>query len=208
MSWLETTFQKLRNHFIEVTVRPPADRRDRVALGSRFDSIPEDVEYYYAQCNGITVGLQDDAVGHLFPLDRSLARMPVAVDCEPERRFVPIRGDGCGDYDCVVLGDGPAEGAVVFWDHEVCEGPAYLLGGCFSSYLQMWADHLVNRYLPNGEEDRRYRPLSLAEYPWVGEPKLRHPWPFNEEWMASRDARAARILNEPAARSWLLRQDE
>jgi len=164
------------------------------------------MEYYYSRCNGVTVSLWDSVVGNLFPANVSLRYMPLAFESEVERRFLRIRGDGCGDYDCVVLGNGIGEGSVVFWDHEVYEGPAYLLAGSFSSYFQMWGDNLVTRYLPNGEADKRYVAPSLDHWPWIGKAELEHPWPFNESWMKSRDLNAERLLNDSRFRKWLLRQ--
>jgi len=207
MDWLATTLQRLITHFHEVEIGPPADPRDVAALRSRFGSIPDDLDYYYSQCDGVTVDLRDDVVGRLFPLKVSLKEMPIALDYEAVRRFLPIREDGCGDYDCVVLGQDIGEGCVVFWDHEIHEGPAYLLGGSFSAYFQMWADHLVTCHLPDGEEDSRYIAPSLDQWPWMGQADLEHPWPFNESWMKSRDSKARELLNDPESRRWLLGQD-
>jgi hypothetical protein len=206
MDWLTTTLQRLTSHFCEVIVRPPAATRDFHALRSRAVNIPEDLNYFYSKCDGISVGLRDDVVGHIYPLSTSLSIMPIADDGEVERRFLPVRCDGCGNYDCVVLGDGIGEASVVFWDHEVYEGPAYLLGGSFSGYFQMWADRLTKCYLPDGQEDRRFVAPALDRWPWVGTAELEHPWPFDEQWMKSNDFAALALLNDPTARHWLVRQ--
>ena len=208
MNAIPESIARLKAHFGKVVVRPPVDRRNIAALRSRFGIIPEELEEFYAYCNGVTVGLRDSMVGHLLPLETSLKFTPIASDCEPANRFFPIRSDGCGDYDCVVLASGTAEGAVVFWDHEVYDGPAYLLAGSFRTYLAMWTDHIVNRYLPNGEEDERYIAPHLDRWPWIGKPEKQHPWPFDESWIKARDARAAEILDDPSTRVWLLRQGE
>jgi hypothetical protein len=97
---------------------------------------------------------------------------------------------------------------VVFWDHEVYDGAAYLLGGCFLSYLDMWADHMVHEYLPTGERNPRCRPPEPDAGPWRGTPEYQHPWPFDESWMRERDPIADRLLGDASSRRWLSRQDD
>lgn len=206
MDWLTYSIKQLKAHFRNVSVAMPADMRDIAGLHARFARIPDDLQHFYSNCNGITISLRDDTVGNILPLKMSLQFMPIASGNEPANRFLPVRCDGCGDYDCVVLGDGLAEGSVVFWDHEVYDGPAYLLAGSFRNYLEMWTDYLLTRYRPDGEEDSRYVAPSLTQWPWVGKPELQHPWPFDESWMKARDANAERILDNPGTRAWLLKQ--
>lgn len=207
MEWLERSLKHLTFHFRKVLVYPPEDERELGNLSARFGNVPDDLTCFYTHCGGIRVGLHDEVVGHIYSVKEALHIIPFAFDCEPERRFFPVRGDGCGDYDCVVLGQGVCEGSVVFWDHEVYEGPAYLLGGTFSSYFQMWADHLITEYLAGGEKDQRFIAPHLDRFPWAGIAELTHPWPFDESWMKSKDSTAAEILNGPDTRRWLLRQD-
>jgi hypothetical protein len=67
---------------------------------------------------------------------------------------------------------------------------------------------LLEVYLPDGREDPRCIAPKLNEWPWIGEPQRRHPWPFDEGWLKARDRRAASLLGDRATREWLLRQDE
>ena len=97
---------------------------------------------------------------------------------------------------------------MVFWDHEVYDGPAYLLAGSLMSYLEMWADKLVHEYFPSGEIDPRCVPPELDGWPWLGRPEYRHPWPFDEAWLREHDPLAAELLGDESSRKWLLRQDD
>ncbi len=159
---------------------------------------------FYESCDGFDAGLADSVCGDVLALERALSRLPVGK----QSRLFPLRSDGCGNFDCIVLGTGTCEGAVVFWDHEVYDRPAYLLGGCLTAYLEHLIDKLVHEFLPTGERDARYVPSRIAEWPFIGESELSHPWPFDERWLGSRDPDAARLLADPFTRRWLARQDE
>ena len=162
-------------------------------------------------CYGVDVGLLDgsDVEGQLLKLDQVLEIYPVASDKKNPilRRLCPVRLDGCGNYDCYLIGPGYGRGSVVFWDHEVHEGPAYLLGGSLGSYLKMWADNLVHRFANDGTVRPEYVPTELDEWPWGGKPEKTHPWPFNESWISSNDPIASELLSNPEFRTLMLEQD-
>jgi hypothetical protein len=56
--------------------------------------------------------------------------------------------------------------------------------------------------------DPRCQPPKLNEWPWLGTPKYRHPWPFDETWVRERDPLADKLLGDESSRQWLLRQDD
>jgi len=56
----------------------------------------------------------------------------------PSNSLLPLRDDGCGNYDAVILDDGPGYGAVVFWDHESCRAK-YLIASSVPAYLRYLA---------------------------------------------------------------------
>ncbi len=208
----EAVIARLRKHFRQVDVRPPASPEVISELQALVPGIPPELLAFYRVCNGIVVPTEDHVEGHIYSAERTAIEYPVVVAESlqeyPElSRLIPVRCDGCGDHDCVVAGPGIGEGAVVFWDHEVYEGPAYLLAGSFLSYLDMWSDNLIHEYHSTGKRDPRYEAPHLKEYPWVGEPELQHPWPFDERWVAARDSRARELLADPLVRTWLLEQD-
>lgn len=205
--WLASTIERLTTHFHSVEVGPPSDADDLARLISRFGRIPDDVECYYRECGLIKVVLDFGRDGTLYPLTKSLDYMPIAIDCDGVERLLPIRDDGCGDYDCVVMGPGIGEGAVVFWDHEVYDWPAYLLAGSFAAYLDMWADFLVVTYLPDGTQHPDYA-LDWTNERGIPTSEKQHPWPFDEKWVTSRDPSAKLLLSDPLIREWLQEQDE
>lgn len=204
---VETVVSRLRNHFDSVDVGAPIGDDYWVLLQVALPSVPGDLLRFYEHCNGIAVGLHDTVVGRIFSGSEMLAHYPIADDLFPITRLLPLRSDGCGDYDCLVTGAGPAENSVVFWDHEIGEAPAYLLGSSLLSYLDMWSDNLIHCYLPDGRYDERFNPPSIDHWPFVGEPEERHPWPFDEKWMIKRDPAIRDLLASAQVKAWLLQQD-
>jgi hypothetical protein len=169
-------------------------------------NIPDDLLQFFRRCDGLNANLQDEVEGQLYSIMEATSIFPIAEHPDVARRFFPISGDGCGDYECVVVGNGIAEGALVFWDHELPEGAAYLMAGSFGSFFEMWADHLITRYFPDGTEDPRYIAPALTKWPWIGEPELTHPWPFDEKWITARDRRAADLLARKETRAWFVKR--
>lgn len=200
---------RLRAHFETVRFREPLGAGERASRFGGLPELPHDLRSFYALCDGIEVAVEgtNDVQGDVFDLRRIGLSYPLCgtPSCA---RLIPIRADGCGDYDCVVAGSGPCEGAVVFWDHEVSDRPAYLLGGTLRSYLTMWADNLIHTY----ERDGKRRPETIAPrlttWPWVGKPEVQHPWPFDEDWLRAVDPGVEAILRDPAQRWWLARREE
>jgi hypothetical protein len=205
MQKLNDIVLRLKQHFNSVTVHPPADHAAFCELRERIPAVPEALLSFWGYCDGIRV---TDCEGEIFGIRKVLDYYPLYDDTAGLGRFVPLRGDGCGDYDCLIVGVGQCEGSVVFWDHEIYDGAAYLLGGSFLNYLDMWAEHMVHEYLPDGEMDPRCQPTKLNKWPWLGSPKYQHPWPFDEAWVRERDPLADKLLSDESSRQWLLRQDD
>jgi hypothetical protein len=199
---LDEILARLQGHFDEVTVSPPASE---AALARVRGLAPAPLLTFWRQCNGLQVGIDDIEDGEIFGIDAALDTMEACG--EDLDGLLPLRGDGCGDYDCLVLGPGPCQGAVVFWDHEISEQPAYLLAGTLDSYLAAWADYLLFTYASDGARDPRTIAPTLSAFPWVGTPERQHPWPFDEAWLRAHDPAADRLLSDPEARGWLSRQD-
>lgn len=190
MRQFDDIVQRLRQHFGAVTVNPPVSDAAFRELRQRVAGVPDVLLSFWRYCDGIRVTRFEE--GELFGIERSLSYYPLCGDAQRLGRFVPLRGDGCGDHDCLIIGDGPCERAMVFWDHEVYDGAAYLLGGSLLNYLDMWADYMVHNFLPSGERA----------------PEDQHPWPFDEAWMRERDPIADGLLGDESSRRWLLRQDD
>jgi hypothetical protein len=201
----EQVIARLTGHFRKVTIRPPCPD-DLLHLKTVIPNLPTQLIAFYAQCDGIEVAIDDRVRGTILSTG-SIAKK-LAFFREARRCLIPLRSDGCGNYDCFVLPPGPCRNAVVFWDHEVPESPVYLLAGTFESYLEFWSEHLVAVYLPGGTMDPRYTPPSLDQWPFIGEPQTKHPWPFDEKWLCDHDPAAEDILRNPFTRAYLLHQDE
>ena len=202
--------QRLESHFPAAVFNGPASPKTLERLRRVLPRGSDSLIALFALCNGMDMGLDDSAVGQLFSAEQLLADYPVGDIARYPilARLCPIRQDECGDRDCYMTGPGPGADSIVFWDHELYAGPAYLLAGTLGTYLAMWADHMVHRYAPEGAERLEYIAPALGEWPWAGEAKAQHPWPFDEGWIRARDPVASSLLSDPAFRGILLQQDE
>lgn len=201
MRELQPAIERLREHFETVSVHPPANSTNIQLLRSRVPNVPEALVSLFGYCDGISVKIQGVDEGQIFSI-RELLRSLVAFHDASLFRLLPLRGDGCGNYDCMVAGAGVCEEVVVFWDHEVYERPDHLLAGSLVSYLDMWSDYLVHGWLRDGQRNPRY-----FQWPEIGAPDIQHPWPYDEAWMRRRDPDAERLLSDLRVRAWLVHQD-
>jgi hypothetical protein len=200
LAQLKAVLNRFRNHFDRFQTGDPLPPSLATMVASV--GLPSEVSTFYSHCDGLDTGLEDGVIGQLMPASDCLEVRECLSD-EVRANLWPIRGDGFGDYDCVVLHVPTCTGAVVFWDHDVADRPSYLLAGSFISYLAMWADKLVTCYSPSGKLLPEYEPQTLDAWPWVGKPQREHPWPFNEDYLRACDDRAAELLRNPQVRSWL-----
>ncbi len=193
---VEQTITKLEEHFDCVTLGPPvSEARIAHAEARYWGRAMEGLSEFYRCCDGLDVGLRDSEDGQILTLKASTRIQSIVFDSGRPPLW-PVRSDGCGNHDCVVLGEGVGAGAVVFYDHdyEIADG---LLGSSFETYFELLAGSLIKVYLPNGEIDSRYECPSLDAYPWVGTPEMEHPWPHDLSWMAEIDPGAAAIFQHP-----------
>jgi len=207
MQWFHRTIELLTKHFDNVRLRTPITEDEIIGLQFQSSTAAEELRYFYTHTNGLSVGIHDSEVGLIFEFEESQKLVSQVSLMDGAYQLLPVRGDGCGDYDCLVIAGGIADGSVVFYDHEVNEAPSHLLAGSFASYFQLWADYLTTKYHPNGDIDKRYVPPTLKKWPWLGKPERIHPWPFDETWLKANDERAAKLLEDPVIRSWLIKQD-
>jgi len=228
---IRRVIERLENHFRKVTINAPAPADSAARVGEKFSHAPDELLHFLEICDGISVSVEDDVRGVLFSISESLERLAQPLDLDPEilgiseaeaerlevklapdfeisKRLYPTRGDGCGNFDCVLMGPGTGAGSVVFWDTTSSFRPAYLLAGDFCAYLEHWSDSLVSRFFPDGSEDQRYVGPELDNAPWIGEPELSHPWPFDLSWLRKADSRAAPLLDDLSFRRDLLAQED
>lgn len=208
MDWIGEALTRLRDHF---PAMKPVRGADHALLARLEDRAPgaEELLSFYLVSDGFDVGLCDDVVGQLLPLSKVLKQQRSLRDLGVcDGRLLPVRSDGCGDYDAFVMGAGPCRGAVVFWDHETFERPSHLLGGTFPSYVRLLVDDLVTRYDRSGELRAEYKSRRLDEWPWIAPGELTHPWPHDRDWLRAEDPRAAELLKFPRERGWLADPEE
>jgi len=206
---IEEAIRRLEAHFERVEVCPPAPAAALADLRKHTPGLPGQLRAFYALANGLRVGLRDAVAGHLFSAEEVLEHHRIGFAHHPSlQQLLPLRGDGCGNFDCIVAAGEIAPGSVVFWDREIYDRPSHLLGSTFASYLEMWSDALVHDYLANGELQPSARAPELDRWPWLGTPERRHPWPFDGQWVARHDPGVARLLASPEVLRWLARRHE
>ena len=228
---IRSVIERLQNHFDRVTVNAAAPADSITRVGETFSQAPDELLRFFETCDGISVSVEDDVRGILFSISESLDRLAKPSDLDPDllgiseeeaeqlkaklapdfevsKRLYPIRGDGCGNFDCVLMGPGAGTGAVVFWDTTSSLRPAYLLAGDVCAYLEHWSDSLVSKFFADGSEDQRYIGPELDHSPWIGEPERSHPWPFDSSWIRKADSGAARLLDDLSFRRNVLAQED
>jgi hypothetical protein len=204
MDLIEDVIARLSRAFPHAELHEPASEASIESFAETFGALPAELIAFLRTSNGLDLHLSDGVVGRIYGLT-DMQRVLGFSRILRDRDLVPVRDDMCGNYDCIDIGPGPTRGAVLFWDHEIYERPAYLLGGDFAAYLDMWSDYVLTRFVASGEEDPSYRPKKLDSWPWVGDADRTHPWPFDEKWMRARDPRADLLLGNRFLRSRLVR---
>ena len=201
---IRAALDRLAKHFKRVLVHAPARASALDEIVTEFPALPPQLRAFYEIADGLQVGLDDEVVGVIFSVDEMIETHESIFEDHPSRSMLlPLRGDGCGDFDCVVASDDLANGSLVFWDHEKLDDrPVQLLAGSVASYLDMWSEHLVHQYLPRGELHPDARAPRLDRWPWVGTPKRCHPWPHDTEWLVKRDPRAGELLANAGLGGW------
>jgi hypothetical protein len=225
-AWLPLVLRRLRRRFEGLTIAPPADAAAVERLRAALPACPPELPAFLAVCGGLDAHC--DCYGEIYGAERMLEVRGWIV--EPwGTRYVPLRGDGCGGEDCLVVGPGVAEGAVVFCDREAM-GPTYVCASGLWTYLDLWSDWLVHSFEPDGESIDRAAEFSTAlmdairrDHPDVdrvsvlgalldmggdaesgASSRLEHPWPFDERWMRRRDPGLAALFDSPEVARWLV----
>ncbi len=189
--------QDLSGHFINAKINPPASVTQIRELKEIFPEVNEEIILFYECCNGFSV--TDDVYGVIYSIEEIIYSYPVIMDSEEYpliKNLCPIRDDGCGDYDCIMISKEIWNGCVVFWDHEIYDFPSYILGGSFISYIEILKEYLIECFEPDG--------VMKPEY--VEEIK-EFPWPFDNSWMIKRDKKAKELLKNQEFRTLLKEQD-
>ena len=175
---IETAIGRLSEYFDAVNVGAPPSDVTRAKLRRATGGLPKGLEAYFDACDGVRVGTQDGVYGELFSAKEitKICSLRLLDD-----RWIPLRSDGCGNYDVVVRSFARGVGSVVFFDHEA-EGVSHFLASSVPAYVEMWADWLLSTFKPDGSWKTRAK---------------RHPWPFDLEWVQARDPAAGELLNDP-----------
>lgn len=201
-SRIQAVCMRLQRHFETFEPRRPAPDVEIGELTAKFSDAPEELVLFLRLTNGLRAGTEDPVDGTVFSCRNMIRSMSVDEPEHVTRRLLPVRDDGCGDFDCLVIGSGPARHAVVFWDHEVYDRPSHLLAGSFLTYLEFLTDSLVFKFDRRGLMREPCKPSTLTTWPFVSDPKESYPWPHDREWLALQDRRASEILNDPEQRNW------
>ncbi len=109
-------------------------------LAAAAGSLPEGVVQYLSTSDGLVHRKLDSIYG-----SEGMLRP------YPSSSLLPLKGDGCGNYDSVIVEPGLGFGAVVFWDHETSRAE-YLVASSVPTYLAFLARYPVSeRWTPDGQ---------------------------------------------------------
>jgi hypothetical protein len=152
---------------------------------------------FYSATNGFDLHLEgawyDD--GDVLSIERSLSFYPVVDDsiCAFADRLIPLRADGCGNYDCYFATLDFEHPPIVFWDRESPDGWSVLLGSSLDRYFELLALRLATLHDRNGTLFPEYDPERVDQ--------LHFPWPHDHVWTARHDPAGAALLNDPVFRA-------
>ena len=135
---------------------------------------------FYTYCNGFDAHLEDSYDGNLFSLDDHLyyLREMNSEEFPLFNTLFPIREDGAGNFDCVVLMEGLGNNSVVF--NEAALGQAaYLKASSLTTFISFLTEDLILRFQPNGE----IKPEFHIDNP----DPIDTDWPFNAKQMILKD---------------------
>jgi len=110
--------------------------------------LPEGVSRYLATSDGLENSKLDAIYGSKEMLKP-----------HPSNSLLPLKGDGCGNYDAVLIEPGPGFGAVVFWDDETTKAE-YLIASSVRCTLSSWSAFLRPK---GGPRMRRARMTSCVQ---------------------------------------------
>lgn len=181
-SEIRATLDRLRAYFVSIEIAPPASQVDLKRAAEQLGRIPSGMTALFLECSGLKIRIQDLVEGSVYSLTEALEVHGRVFMHRPEevRRLLPIRGDGCGNFDCVIT-SGPGAGAVVFWEHERGERAACLVASSVPKFLDIVAQYLMESRSPDGQR-------SGSTSVWLWQP----------ERLLERDPGAARLLRDPA----------
>ena len=144
----------------------PICERQLAELVAAAGSLPEGVTRYLATSNGLDHS-------KLF----SICGSDEMLKPYPSNSLLPLKDDGCGNYDSVIIEPGLAFGAVVFWDHETTKAE-YLIASSVQIYLEL----LVT--FPESER-------------WSSDGQNQ------DDFLRAHDPEAARLLDDQGFRTWV-----
>jgi hypothetical protein len=206
---LDTVITRLREHGFTVKCTDPASPEQLARLAAALPTVPDNLRAFWQHSDGLRICGGSRSLDYLEDLDSALdIRMGIesaftlfarfvdegmsdyGLDFALRGRLLPIRVLMDGNSDCLVVGPGEFEGAVVYWDRQVEGIASRLLASTFERYLDFWADALIGTYHPDGT------------------PAGTHPWPMDEAWLRAHDPIAECWLGTPATRRWLTPWDD
>jgi len=144
-------------------LRKPISTTRLSELANAAGSLPEGVSRYLATSDGLDHPLLDSIWGSKEMLKPY-----------PSNSLLPLKGDGCGNFDAVLIEPGPGFGAVVFWDHETTKAE-YLIASSVPVYLELLVSTpLSERWSSDGQS--------------------------HDDFLRAHDAAAASLLDDPMFR--------
>lgn len=189
---VDSALNRLSAYFgSRVVVHPPAPVDTLAQLEHVAGPLPRELIIFLSTCNGLRVHADGrDSELHLWGSQEILSSVVGPLGPGVPMDLLPVRGDPTGERDWLVMGHGPAGGALVRWDPWVpgCE----IIASGFGTYVDGWVNYLLERYSADGKD--RY----LGEH---------HPT-FDLRHLEAHDVALGSLCRDPRVSDWLRNIDQ
>lgn len=189
---IDAAINRLSDHFgTHLRARPPASAEELAQLEQVVGLLPREFTIFLSTCNGLRIdGTPLDFRLQLWNAHEMISSIVAAPGPDVPQGLVPFCGDHTGERDWLIVGHGPAGGAVLRWDPWL--RGTELVASCFGSYFDAWAHYVTQWYDSAGKPlcDPSDRPV------------------FDARYAAEFDDRLLQIANDTQVRQWLFEIDQ
>jgi len=186
-SIVDSALNRLSAHFGSgLVVHPPAPVETLAQLEHVAGPLPRELIIFLSTCNGLRVHAEGrDSELHLWGSQEILSSVVGPLGPGVPLDLIPVRGDPTGERDWLVMGHGPAGGAVVRWDPWIpgCE----IIASGFGPYLDGWVHYLIKRFPKEGKQSHPAKDLPV----------------FDRRLIESHDKDLPSLLGNPQVADWL-----
>ena len=183
---IANSIQSLNAYFDKFELKP-AKENLIPKLKALYPNITDELVEFYECCDGFHSGFEEE--NSIILGVESIIELTEGRSGENPlfTQLLPIRNDGCWNFDCVVLGP-TGKNTIVFWDRETSEKPDYPIAGNLDNFFDFFVKWAITCYHHDGTPKYEYDILENCD-------AQSFPWPFELNWI---------IQNDQTLKEWLL----